>query len=808
MKLNILRTKPLAALIIILVGITAGPASGQDVTIVDDFSFPSFIERDYGLTSADIQLSDPNPLEGTPITISADIHNNALCYANSAWGWYSSSGRSCWGEWSFNYPIDDTVDISFRCADGDATVHWRAELDGMHLASPYVPQTDSIQWKIVTIHDLPISAGLHTLFLGTYQMDYLPDYALDWVQIGDMRIEGEAYSNMGGNDPNPDLQGLTIWPRDILIQIWDGHPDSSGVLICEDFVGDTNTVIDRNHDHPGNTYEARYIANFDYGRLECEWTPMEGGVHHIYVIVDPDSTLNEIDELNNIACLSIQVAYPKDVIVPTYEWIDVYCTNPLFNGMPLNPGDTIRAYDPDGVLCGMDYVRPSGLYGFMPIYRDDSYSDRDEGAEPGDTISFTINDQGVSTDPVVVWTESGARFELCEFSDTICRQIHLREGWNLISWNVAYESQVEDLISEFSEYIDVIQSFDQGALTYDPDLAEYSTLEYLDYYHGYWFKMDSAYDLEICGAGIGKDEAVSIYEGWNLIGYWPKAVYTVEDALASILENVLVVLGFDEGGGSVWIPSLRDFNSLTEMEPLLGYWLKSAAEVSLSYPGFTPPASKGMSAMSESNWSAVLPSNKWVSVYGSEIMLDGEELKAGAIIEAYSKDGIRCGCSEYSSDILRFTPIYGRDDWNEITEKYPQEGESFSIYINGTRTYPDITWSQNGARIDISQRFGKPGKSSGNLPSEYALNQNFPNPFNPNTEISYAIPEGSLVKLEIFNIMGRKVIALVNEYQEAGNYVIAWNGRDEDGIHVSSGVYFYRITAGDFVKTRKMVLMK
>ena len=89
------------------------------------------------------------------------------------------------------------------------------------------------------------------------------------------------------------------------------------------------------------------------------------------------------------------------------------------------------------------------------------------------------------------------------------------------------------------------------------------------------------------------------------------------------------------------------------------------------------------------------------------------------------------------------------------------------------------------------------------LPTEFSLSQNYPNPFNPATEINFSLPEASHVKLEIFNIMGQKVAVPVNKYLEAGHHSVAW-----DGSNLSSGVYFYRIQAGDVVDTKKMVLLK
>ncbi|MBN2288639.1 MAG: T9SS type A sorting domain-containing protein, partial [Candidatus Glassbacteria bacterium] len=104
--------------------------------------------------------------------------------------------------------------------------------------------------------------------------------------------------------------------------------------------------------------------------------------------------------------------------------------------------------------------------------------------------------------------------------------------------------------------------------------------------------------------------------------------------------------------------------------------------------------------------------------------------------------------------------------------------------------------------------YGQAGRAE--LPKANTLSQNSPNPFNPATTISYTIAEGSTVyvTLNVYDIRGNLVRSLVNEAREAGTYNVFWDGTDEGGRSVSSGVYFYRIKAGDFNQTRKMVLLK
>ena len=98
--------------------------------------------------------------------------------------------------------------------------------------------------------------------------------------------------------------------------------------------------------------------------------------------------------------------------------------------------------------------------------------------------------------------------------------------------------------------------------------------------------------------------------------------------------------------------------------------------------------------------------------------------------------------------------------------------------------------------------------AEGILPQLFILQQNYPNPFNPTTTIKYTLPVRSDVTVDVFNILGRNVRTLVDENQPAGQHTIRWDGRDGAGQSVATGVYLYRIVAGDFVETRKMVLVK
>jgi len=94
------------------------------------------------------------------------------------------------------------------------------------------------------------------------------------------------------------------------------------------------------------------------------------------------------------------------------------------------------------------------------------------------------------------------------------------------------------------------------------------------------------------------------------------------------------------------------------------------------------------------------------------------------------------------------------------------------------------------------------------LPTEYALAQNYPNPFNPETLIQYDLPVSGLVRLVVYDILGREVITLQQGYMPAGHHQVIWNGRNAQGKQVVSGLYFYQLNVNGFRNTKKMILTR
>ena len=124
--------------------------------------------------------------------------------------------------------------------------------------------------------------------------------------------------------------------------------------------------------------------------------------------------------------------------------------------------------------------------------------------------------------------------------------------------------------------------------------------------------------------------------------------------------------------------------------------------------------------------------------------------------------------------------------------------------------YPDgsDTWQQMNPTPGTSNTEELFTINSNIIPNSYKLYPAYPNPFNPETTISYDLPEQSFVEITIYDMLGKKVRTIVNEKQNPGHKSILWNAKDDYGTSVSAGLYIYQVQAGNFIQTNKMILLK
>ncbi|PKK84736.1 MAG: hypothetical protein CVT49_00865 [candidate division Zixibacteria bacterium HGW-Zixibacteria-1] len=499
-------------------------------------------------------------------------------------------------------------------------------------------------------------------------------------------------------------------------------------------------------------------------------------------------------------------------VTPTNEWVNFYCDENSFYNVPLPIGSVVDAYDPDGVHCGTWYVTEAGKYGLMPVYRDDIYTIIDEGAEPGDEISFFINGYPANAVGDRFWTENGDSKEVCLDVYTIEeRTIALDAGWNLISWNVdTPDDDIEALLASISGCVEVVLGFERGGMTYDPTLPEFSTLWSADHYHGYWVKMTCPQTLVVTGVPIAVTTPINLEAGWNLVSYLPNMPDTTPHALTSVYENLIIALSFD-GTGLIWDPSVApEYSTMQHMYPGLGYWLKVMSDDILVYPGSGPSVVFKQEfagyRTAKAAQSQVMASRQWINIYSRELILDGRAVPTGSEIEVVAADGRVVGAGLVGENgRFGFVPVYGDDPLTTDREGL-RSNEEFSLLIDGVGTNETFIWTTMGDKVEIGAVTAKTEDNL--LPNDFSLGQNYPNPFNPVTNISFSVPQAMKASIEVYNILGEMVKTVFDGMAEAGRNEVVWDGTSSSGEPVASGIYFYRMKAGSFETSKKMVLMK
>ncbi len=421
--------------------------------------------------------------------------------------------------------------------------------------------------------------------------------------------------------------------------------------------------------------------------------------------------------------------------------------------------------------------------------------------------SIAVNDP--NADPQTAWAQ--VHLTITDEPQEETRCIALHEGWNLISWNVdTQDDNIETIIADIKGCVDGIFGFEAGAATYDPNLPQFSTLQSLDHLHGYWFRMDCDTVLCVTGLKAAPGTPIQLEANWNLVSYLPDEDNEPEIALQSMIDDLVVTLGYDNGGVS-FDPSNPELASLEFMRRDFGYWLKTTASTVLSYPGVLP-APWNIPLVDESLKQgpmsfSLMPTREWVNMYGEGINLDGQLVRAGSVIEVFDEAGTLCGQALVEQDgKLNFTPIYF-DDKSTANDEGIELGGRISLSVNGEPVRESFAHGSFGDNMSISS-LTSVTKLSDALPHEYNLNQNYPNPFNPSTLIEFSLPVPGHARIEVFNLLGEKVNVLMDRNLPAGRYSVTWNGDDLSGQKTSSGIYFYRLTAGDFSYTRKMMLVK
>jgi hypothetical protein len=336
--------------------------------------------------------------------------------------------------------------------------------------------------------------------------------------------------------------------------------------------------------------------------------------------------------------------------------------------------------------------------------------------------------------------------------------------------------------------------------------------------HGYWEKFPSAGSQSISGTAR-TSQAIALQTGWNMIGSITTAIDT---SAATTTPPGLRNSPFYQFGAGYTVAST--------IVPGKAYWVKSSGAGTMTLTG-TVPALAASSAQ---------PANPMLEKMSELTITDAAGQSQTLLIGTGQRDMAAWyelppagpeGCFDVRFESQRML---------EVVDPAAQSAREFPLVLRSAVAPVTVHWVVREAGPRLSLRDGVNGtllpsrklEGTGSVvltqnalnrliltaapegvPAAFSLGQNYPNPFNPSTRLSYALAEPSRVNLAVYDILGRKVATLDNGQMDAGYYLTEWNGHNDAGMAVSSGIYFCRIDAtgnsgNAFHQTIKMMLMK
>ncbi|RMH58906.1 MAG: T9SS C-terminal target domain-containing protein [Bacteroidetes bacterium] len=482
-------------------------------------------------------------------------------------------------------------------------------------------------------------------------------------------------------------------------------------------------------------------------------------------------------------------------------------------------GDRVAALV-DGDVRGVAEVQrvvPQDEYAaFLTVY---------SNASEGETLSFVLFDASECETRSIAETVpfeadgtvgSATTLHPLTVSGAVLQVIDLLAGWTWISLGVeATDMATETVLRGMNPAEGSLVKGQTGFSQYVSGAGWVGSLDTLRSGALYKIQIAEAEALQFAGEPVpASDRPLAIAAGWNWIGYLPDASLTVDEALATLAPTAAAddllkgQFAFASHDGSGWQGSLQ------RMLPGEGYLLQAQNPGTLTYPGSageqavfaTRMSARALLGQSSPDWSVDAAQYEHsMTLTGAVYLADGRTANPDLLLVAFAGEEVR--------GLVR--PTYVLGGWVYFLTLYgtaSDEALTFRIYDGAADATTDL---EGTVSFQADATHGTPrdpyalraatatAAALTDVPTAFVLEASYPNPFNPQTTIRYAVREAGPVRLEVFDALGRRVAVLVDEVKPVG-----WHQATFEAGSLASGVYLYRIEAGAFTAVRQMVLMK
>jgi len=382
----------------------------------------------------------------------------------------------------------------------------------------------------------------------------------------------------------------------------------------------------------------------------------------------------------------------------------------------------------------------------------------------------------------------------------------LNSGYSLISFLTLPENtSVENIFEGISENILNIFTQGHGSNT-TPDGEWNGSLLALDTYSGYWIKLADECELDVVGSKLDEGKTYDLNEGWNVISFPSPGVMIIDSAMANDTEHVVQSV-ISDGTAAIYIDdSIGWKGSLKYFEGTRGYWMKAgSSQDSFSYNIDTTQLLQRVDNLylienPPSGFEANKSSKQAFYFIDNIELIDGI-IELGDWLISYC-NGTVTGSRIWLGETIDIPVFVLNGDFETAGYCEPNDIPHFKLLKTDSNELISLnaeipSWESNGVFFIGSLT------ESMLIPESFILEKAYPNPFNPVTTLSFAIPIDSEVSLSIYNLQGREVSTLISGYMDAGYHSIVW-----DANSYASGLYFVKMVAGEFVNTQKLMLVK
>jgi hypothetical protein len=506
------------------------------------------------------------------------------------------------------------------------------------------------------------------------------------------------------------------------------------------------------------------------------------------------------------------------------------------DGQSLRSNDEIGVFTPAGKCVGAAVVNGSWPLG-LTAWQDDSQTPEIDGYQPGEEMFFRVWKAGGNNTPDYAakasYTTGNGTFGFGVFSEiahlesfsTALFTLALRPGWNWISMNVEPPSLAIDQILAPLQKLQMAQ--DCAGNTYLPGGA--NAIGNIDIRRGYKLRLAAAETLSVRGKSVAASTPIILPKSWSCIAYLPTRALACETALASLSANLSIV---KDDSGRFYIPG--KINTLGKMQAGRGYEINMIAADTLIYPTASQinepvkivPVFK---TLPPAHFRLVRARGESFSIVVNSVAVDGRALAPGDEIGVFTPSGLQVGAGVWNGAGGPLPIAAWQDEAStEIIDGY-RRGEKiiFKLWQAGAERELELSAAyESGNGVFGETPFAVVALQGEAVPKDFSLAQNYPNPFwsaatsrfvadaaprgagNPETKIKFALPRHSRVKITIYNIVGQAVRTLVDEVLASGYHEARWDGANNLGAPVASGVYIYRMEAGDFRAQKRLLYLR